>query len=348
MPKKVVVFAGAGASKAVNSEHFPTTLEFFERLPEKIKADPLFQIVTGYLARSDGKRQIDIEEVLWELQELRAFSDAYRAQSSLIGYGLNKNRFLHLSYQPQQNQSLGALDAVINGSGQRADKLIGEINAIVYDLYSFEPSQVDLSDNWLYLLERLSSINCYFNVFTTNYDLVVESAVAMRGNPKLDDFAGLSGVVSKRLNLDLWKSPKSARPLLTKLHGSVNWKFGQNGIQVGDSVYTGDHKKQAIIYPGFKGTSESEFFSPLHDFMGDRFEDTDAAIFIGFAFRDGYINEMISERLPYGCPVYVINPSPVRFPLRRAKAMHVKSGFNRDSVDQIFADLGKRREFRLV
>ena len=44
----ILVFAGAGASKAVGPENYPTTLEFFERLPEQIRKDPLFLHILSY------------------------------------------------------------------------------------------------------------------------------------------------------------------------------------------------------------------------------------------------------------------------------------------------------------
>jgi hypothetical protein len=230
-----------------------------------------------------------------------------------------------------------------------AATLIGEINAVVYDLYNYEPTADDLKDNWLYLLDKLSRAKSPFNIFTTNYDLVIEAAASMRGRPPLDEFAGWTGNVSKRLDIDRWKSPKSKGPILTKLHGSINWKFGKDNIQVGDPVYTGDHKKQAIIYPGFKGQSDSSFFLPLHSFLGDCFESADVLVFIGFAFRDEYINELIADRVRPGAAVYVINPAEgIRFPVRRLRAKMIRDGFNRNVIDDVWKDISTKAILKVI
>ena len=41
----VLVFAGAGASTAVNKDKFPTTVQFYERLPNEIKKDKLLGLI---------------------------------------------------------------------------------------------------------------------------------------------------------------------------------------------------------------------------------------------------------------------------------------------------------------
>ncbi len=45
MKKQVyLIFAGAGASKAVSADRYPTTIEFFEKLPETIRNTHLFKL----------------------------------------------------------------------------------------------------------------------------------------------------------------------------------------------------------------------------------------------------------------------------------------------------------------
>ncbi|MCP5348021.1 MAG: hypothetical protein R3F41_10425 [Gammaproteobacteria bacterium] len=58
---RIVVFAGAGASKAVAPEKYPTTVEFFDDLPEEITSNKLFQQVVEFLKEDSGKGPIDIE-----------------------------------------------------------------------------------------------------------------------------------------------------------------------------------------------------------------------------------------------------------------------------------------------
>ena len=64
----ILVFAGAGSSAAVDPKQYPTTVEFFNRLPDNIIRDRIFAEVCKFLAsqRKEGQ-PVDIEEVLWGL-----------------------------------------------------------------------------------------------------------------------------------------------------------------------------------------------------------------------------------------------------------------------------------------
>ena len=110
-----------------------------------------------------------------------------------------------------------------------------------------------------------------------------------------------------RLNTALWDNP--GEPLddgygrLTKLHGSVDWKRENGEIICGTCDATGDIP---ILYPGFKGDPEEEPFSKFHEHLRAVVREARAAIFIGFAFRDEYINGILSD-LPWGISQLVIN-----------------------------------------
>ena len=63
----ILVFVGAGGSAAVNPEQYPTTVEFFNRLPDYIEQEPLFIQIREFLETSKRGQPIDIEEILWNL-----------------------------------------------------------------------------------------------------------------------------------------------------------------------------------------------------------------------------------------------------------------------------------------
>lgn len=91
----IVIFAGAGASKATNSEVYPTTIEFLEKLPEDITSDQLFTYVQNYLRFEGGEDSvIDIEEVLWALHDLSEFALHMNDQKTVIGWFLTGARIL--------------------------------------------------------------------------------------------------------------------------------------------------------------------------------------------------------------------------------------------------------------
>ena len=68
----ILVFVGAGGSAAVDPEQYPTTVGFFEKLPDEIKSDPLFIKVCEFLMDQQGKEIVDIENVLETLDEFQA------------------------------------------------------------------------------------------------------------------------------------------------------------------------------------------------------------------------------------------------------------------------------------
>jgi hypothetical protein len=108
----------------------------------------------------------------------------------------------------------------------------------------------------------------------------------------------------------------------------VDWKIKSNRIYVGDPVFTGDHGKQGIIYPGFKGVGSSIFFKPFHDYLERCLAQADFVAFIGFAFRDEYINASISNNLNIGAKVWILNPAIVNFPASRAEVVQIQKPFD--------------------
>jgi hypothetical protein len=47
----ILLFAGAGASAAVNKVQYPTTLEFWRKIPESLRQRPVFTLVDQLLRR---------------------------------------------------------------------------------------------------------------------------------------------------------------------------------------------------------------------------------------------------------------------------------------------------------
>ncbi len=93
-------------------------------------------------------------------------------------------------------------------------------------------------------------------------------------------------------------------------------------------MFTGDHARQGIIYPGFKGKSQIAFFDIFHNYLASRLSDAHVVIFIGFAFRDEHINTILQSAVGRSTKVLVINPDKsVEFPHSRAAATFETAGF---------------------
>lgn len=335
MSKNALIFAGAGASKAVNPSEFPTTLEFFEKLPQEIVDVPLFNDAVSFVRAQKEDEIVDIEEVLWTLQDLLKFCASYSRKNTFSAFMLHGNRLVR---PLGSGHNLGHLDAAVRQNRANVDDLISKINARVYELYAHEPDERSLKSNWMLLLYSLASREWRCDIVTTNYDTVIETAISSVFPDDYDRFVGLKGRTRKQLDLTAWQEPNPREGLLTKIHGSLDWQISGNSIFVGSPVYTGDHSKHAIIYPGFKGTETAQYLSLMHRYFADRVEEADVIVFIGFAFRDDYVNRILERTRP-STLVFVVNPIKPEVMPERGKVEHIKAGFDKGSVAELLAKL---------
>ena len=131
-------------------------------------------------------------------------------------------------------------------------------------------------------------------VFTTNYDLLIEQAFEMQGVPYFDGFAG-----ALKPSFDLRAIEEDMLPRrwvrLWKLHGSINWLVIRNRVFRG----TGNGERR-VIHPSHLKYHESRRMPYLA--MMDRlrrFLRNSSAVLIlcGYSFRDEHINEVIVQGL---------------------------------------------------
>jgi hypothetical protein len=83
---QVVVFAGAGASKAVDADSYPTTVDFFSGLPKSVTSNRLFTNLVEFLKQEDSGRILDIELVLWALHQLRDSAAAFKGEPRPLSF----------------------------------------------------------------------------------------------------------------------------------------------------------------------------------------------------------------------------------------------------------------------
>ena len=135
-------------------------------------------------------------------------------------------------------------------------------------------------------------------VFTTNYDLLVEQAFERQRIAYFDGFMG-----SHQPVFDLEAIEEDSLPsrwtLLWKLHGSINWSQDIDGNVVRRSPDS-SNDDSALIYPSHLKYDQSRRLPYLA--MMDRlrtFIRKPGAILVscGFSFRDQHINEVIDQSL---------------------------------------------------
>ena len=147
---------------------------------------------------------------------------------------------------------------------------------------------------WIGAVTRISPTQ----LFTTNYDLLLEQALERQKITYFDGFMGSHEPV-----FDLQAIEEDALPirwsLLWKLHGSINWSQDSAG-NVTRQIPTAGGDTSALIYPSNLKYDQSRRLPYLA--MMDRlkaFMRKPGAILIGtgFSFRDQHINELIEQSL---------------------------------------------------
>lgn len=147
---------------------------------------------------------------------------------------------------------------------------------------------------WISAVRRLVPTQ----LFTTNYDLLIEQALERQHVAYFDGFMG-----SREPSFDLQAIEEDQLPsrwtLLWKLHGSINWSQNSDG-EVVRRPADADDASSALVYPSHLKYDQSRRLPYLA--MMDRlkaFMRRPGAILIttGFSFRDQHINEVIDQSL---------------------------------------------------
>ncbi len=338
----IQIFAGAGASKAVNPEKYPTTVEFFEKLPIEIRENSVFNVIINFVQSVKEKEIVDIEDVLWELSELNKSLKSSINSDNIFGYIMEKNRLASSLKQPQKiyndlkNLSVGAI--------KNLENLIFEIYKLVYNFYGSLPERKELTSTWNNLFNSLLRMDTNIEVFTTNYDMVIEESLQIIKNKGVNIIDGRQNTIQPTLNVTHWQNPQShfnkdstniKNIVLTKLHGSVDWiRRNDNQIGTGLPEFIGEHERHVIVYPGFKGNSFNEPFLSFHNYFSNCVGIKSKIVFIGFAFRDEYINNIITLNGHPNSEIYVINPGDLSksIPYESGQINKINKGFNKSSI----------------
>lgn len=324
----MVILAGAGASKAVDKKKYPCTVDFMNRLPATILDTALFKMILQSIQAEQPGVIIDVEVVLSALEVVATTCDQIGDPNSAVGYLFDQNRFRNIDDGLSDlTQSVTACKHIAS----RARTLAGQINEQVIRIYGAEPTASELTDNWLRLLPYLRDHNMDVELFSTNYDLVIEAAILASNSPLL---TGRNQGIVTDLDLPLWgDDPAKAKAgLFTKLHGSVDWRREEDGrIYAGNKNWSGDHARQAIIYPAYKGEPNESPFREFQEHLKRAVREATEILVIGFAFRDGAINRAFEFRNPHA-RIAVIDPAPKINAPKSWNAEHIPKGFGAEGI----------------
>ncbi len=163
------------------------------------------------------------------------------------------------------------------------------------------------------------------NIFTTNYDRMIEAGAELAGLHLLDRFLGTLMPIfrSSRLDLDMHYNPPGIRgeprylegvARFTKLHGSVDWVQADRDIRrIGLPFGTGDvapylqapglngaNAHKLMIYPNAakdRETSDYPYVELFRDFAAAVCRPNSTLITYGYSFGDEHINRVIRDML---------------------------------------------------
>lgn len=163
------------------------------------------------------------------------------------------------------------------------------------------------------------------NIFTTNYDRLIEVGAELAGIHLMDRFVGTIMPVfrSSRLNLDIHYNPPGIRgeprylegvARLSKLHGSIDWvqnneeirriglPFGADNIDpyLKAPALSGADALKLMIYPNSakdRETAEYPYVELFRDFAASICRPNSTLVTYGYGFGDEHINRVIHDML---------------------------------------------------
>ena len=157
------------------------------------------------------------------------------------------------------------------------------------------------------------------NIFTTNYDRIIEYGAELAGVRLIDRFVGSVNPVfrSSRMEVDMHYNPPGIRGEprylegvvhYSKLHGSLDWStrngivrryalpYGANDI----GTYLDEGCKNLLIYPNAtkdKETTEYPYIELFRDFAVSVCRANSTVVVYGYSFGDDHINRIITDML---------------------------------------------------
>lgn len=237
-----------------------------DELSERAECGPILSIIEEHFS-TDGKTNTSVEDMLTHIRSLRAVAG----------------------------------NAEVRGlSAAKLDLLDKEICQIIYrvvdkDLPNSCTPYHDIAV-WADSVRRENPLE----VFTTNYDLLMEQAFEDTKVPYFDGFAGVrEPFFDLRAMEEDMLPPRWAR--LWKIHGSINW-YQVEGKGVFRSTTREGLGSKRVIHPSHLKYEESRRLPYLA--MMDRLRaflkhPTATLLTCGYSFRDEHINEIIIQGLEY-------------------------------------------------
>lgn len=214
---------------------------------------------------ADGKTNPSVEEILSRVRGLRE----YAGSSTLRGL---------------TGAELGALEELI------CRTIVDTVDVALPP----EPTGFHWLATWIGAVDRSSPVE----LFTTNYDLLIEQALELHRIPYFDGFPGSREPFFDPYSVEADRlPPRWVR--LWKLHGSINW--GYKTIGDGDSVVRlPAPSDKAVIHPSHLKYDQSRkmpYLAILDRLRSSLSSPGSVLITVGYSFNDQHLNNVILQSL---------------------------------------------------
>jgi hypothetical protein len=272
--KNLGFFMGAGTSCALGLPNIAQlTTQVESALTEQSR--PLFKIVKDDLESKQPPITVSIEDILNQIRRIREITNER-----------NDRHFLEIS-------------------GASARDLDIEICRNIYNLITTRElaARLDIPKKFFAWL-NMQNKDFSKEIFTTNYDLIIEKSLEAIRAPYFDGFVGsyepffwqesVEKTVRKNDLTQNWIR-------LWKIHGSLSWFWKKSStshkvIRLGKIEKIEEEKNEIVIYPSKEKYDSSRrqpflvYFDRLRDYLlsGELL-----FIFSGYSFLDQHINEII-------------------------------------------------------
>ena len=270
----------------------------------------LLEEATLKSAKSTGREKPNIED--W----IRVTNEFIRGMEMYVASGV------------RGTQKLGRqLDKLKKERDDKLKEFMDGVLMMERNIVSAPPTE-DVRDGWNsssgYLTNFLMSFACHsatkerLNIFTTNYDRLIEYGAELAGMRLMDRFVGTVNPVfrSSRIDVDMHYDPPGIRGeprylegvvRFTKLHGSLDWVMRDRVVRrialpygATSAEQYGEDGDTLLIYPNEakdRETAEYPYVELFRDFAAAICRPNTTLVVYGYSFGDSHINRVIKDML---------------------------------------------------
>jgi len=287
--KKYGFFFGAGTSCALGVPNITTLTTCVESALQGAHQTN-FKTIKDDLNTIHPDKEINIENILNQLRQIR----------SITGERSDK------SYLDINGESATELDSVICKK--------------IYEIISIKETSVNLQNTkkffaWLTMQNRDFSKE----IFTSNYDLIIEKSLEAIQIPYFDGFVGSYEPFFWPESIDRFveKSDLTQNWIrLWKIHGSLSWFWKKNSdsnshniVRIGKISDIENIDNELVIYPSkekYDSSKKQPFVAYFDRFKNVLLGGERLFIFTGYSFSDQHINEIAFNSLRQNNRLFIL------------------------------------------